>query len=65
MEIEDIDVELEVKFLESVLIMYALGRELSMNTIKQFMSKFWNFVKLPYMYYHKKGYFFTKIPLFQ
>ncbi|CAK8573801.1 unnamed protein product [Lathyrus sativus] len=38
-QIEEEDVEKEVKFWESALIMYALGVDLSMNAVKQFMSK--------------------------
>lgn len=33
-EVEDINVESEVNFLESSLIMYVLGRNLSMNAVK-------------------------------
>lgn len=33
------DIELEVKFWESALIMYVLGDDPSMNAVKQFMMK--------------------------
>ncbi|CAK8532570.1 unnamed protein product [Lathyrus sativus] len=64
-DIEDSDVESEVKYLESALIMYALGRELSINAVKNFMSKFWNFVKLSNIFYHEKGYFLLKFHSFR
>lgn len=51
------DIVEEVKFWETSLIMYVVGGDLSMNMVKQFMSKHWNFVKLPDMYYNNKGYF--------
>jgi hypothetical protein len=38
-EIENSDIESEVKFWESSLIMYVLGSELSMSAVKQFMIK--------------------------
>lgn len=37
--------------------MYTLGKDLSMNAVKQYMIKFSNFIKLPEMYYHDDGYF--------
>lgn len=42
-EIEEEDIESESKFWESSLILYVLGRDLSMNAMKQFMMKAWNF----------------------
>ncbi|CAI8613593.1 unnamed protein product [Vicia faba] len=42
------------KLWDSSLIMYVLGGELSMNEVKQFMLKMWNFVKLPDMYYNEE-----------
>ncbi|CAK8571678.1 unnamed protein product [Lathyrus sativus] len=51
-QIEEEDVEKEVKFWESALIMSALGVDISMNAVKQFMSKSWNFVKLPDIFYN-------------
>ncbi|CAK8566993.1 unnamed protein product [Lathyrus sativus] len=56
-QIEEADVEAEVKLWESALIMYALGVDLSMNTVKQFMSRTWNFVTLPEMFYNEEGFF--------
>ncbi|CAK8567492.1 unnamed protein product [Lathyrus sativus] len=38
-QIEEEDVEKEVKFWKSALIMYVLSVDLSMNAVKQFMSK--------------------------
>lgn len=40
--------------------MLALGQELSMNGVKQFMEKVWNFVSLPDLYYHEEGYFIAR-----
>lgn len=34
-------------------IMYALGDELSMNTLREFMINSWNFVTLPELYYNE------------
>ncbi|CAK8563489.1 unnamed protein product [Lathyrus sativus] len=59
-QIEEEDVEKEVKFWESALIMYALGVDLSMNAVKQFMSKNWNFVKFPDMFYNEEGFFILR-----
>lgn len=42
--IKVIDVESEVKFWESSLIMYVLGKDLSMNVVKHFMFHFWDFI---------------------
>lgn len=39
-EIEDADIEFELMFWDSTLIMYALGKELSMNAVKNYTSKF-------------------------
>ncbi|CAK8569332.1 unnamed protein product [Lathyrus sativus] len=64
-QIEEEDVEKEVKFWESALIMYALGVDLSMNAVKQFMSKSWNFVKLPDMFYNEEGFFILRFHSFQ
>lgn len=59
-EIEDEEIDSEIKFWESALIMYVIGREISMNVVKQFMEKNWNFVKLPYLYYNEEGYFIMR-----
>ncbi|XP_058759181.1 uncharacterized protein LOC131632453 [Vicia villosa] len=40
--------------------MYVLGNDLSMNAVKQFMLRTWNFVKLPELFYHDDGYFLMK-----
>ncbi|XP_058750187.1 uncharacterized protein LOC131623206 [Vicia villosa] len=55
-EIDESDIENEVKFWDSTLAMYVLGGDLSMNIIKQFMMMMWNFVKPPDMYYNEEGY---------
>lgn len=59
-EIEEEGILSELKYWETTLIMYVLGRELSMNAVKQYMMKFWSFVQLPEMYYHEDGYFMLK-----
>ncbi|CAK8537211.1 unnamed protein product [Lathyrus sativus] len=58
--IEDEDVATELKFWENSLIMYVLGGDLSMNTVKNFMERMWNFIKLPDIHYHEEGYFILK-----
>lgn len=54
-EIKGEDIESEVKFWESPLTMYVLGGELSMNMVKQYMMKSWNFVQFPCMFYYDEG----------
>lgn len=54
--IEEADIEQEVKYWESTLIMYVIGGDLSMNAVKQYMMKFLNFVQLPDMIYNEEGY---------
>jgi hypothetical protein len=58
--IDEEDVESEVRYWESSLILYAMGEDLSMNMVKTFMEKMWNFVKLPDMHYHDDGYFILR-----
>ena len=55
-EIEEADIEQEVKYWETTLIMYVIGGDLSMNVVKQYMMKFLNFVQLPDMLYNEEGY---------
>lgn len=64
-DIEEADVESEVKFWEYAHIIYALGRYLSMNVVKQYMSKLWNFIQLLDMFYHENGYFLLKFHSFK
>lgn len=64
-DIEEADVEPEVKFWEYAHIIYALGRYLSMNIVKQYMSKLWNFIQLLDMFYHENGYFLLKFHSFK
>ncbi|XP_058784781.1 uncharacterized protein LOC131659638 [Vicia villosa] len=59
-KIEDADIESEVQYWETALILYAMGEELSMNVVKNFMERTWNFVKLPDMFYHEEGYFILR-----
>ncbi|CAJ2662985.1 unnamed protein product [Trifolium pratense] len=64
-EIDAADIASEVKFWETSLIMYVLGGDLSMTAVKQFMTKFWNFAKLPDMFYNEEGYFILRFHSFQ
>ncbi|XP_058761495.1 uncharacterized protein LOC131634890 [Vicia villosa] len=59
-EIEDDDIATEVKYWENALILYAMGEDLSMHMVKNFMEKAWNFIKLPELYYHDEGYFIIR-----
>lgn len=59
-EIVPEDIMSELQFWEDTVIMYVLGRDLSMNAVKQFMIRYWNFVKLPELFYHDDGYFLMK-----
>lgn len=58
--IDEEDIVSEKKFWENALVMYVLGGELSMNGVKHFITKAWNFVQLPAIYYHDDGYFLLK-----
>jgi len=55
--IEDENIESELKFWDTTLIMYVLGADMSMHSVNHFMMQNWNFVPLPDMYYHDEGYF--------
>ncbi|XP_058776932.1 uncharacterized protein LOC131651274 [Vicia villosa] len=59
-EIELEDVELEIRYWDTALIMYAIGRNLSMNIVKNYMRKMWSFVALPEMFYNEEGYFIMR-----
>lgn len=63
--IEDDDIRSEVKFWESSLILYAMGADLSMNAVKNFMTRSWNFVQLPDMYFNDEGYFILRFKSFR
>ncbi|CAK8532363.1 unnamed protein product [Lathyrus sativus] len=63
-QIEEDDVSSEVKFWESSLILYAMGADLSMNAVKDFMTRSWNFVQLPDMYFNDEGYFILRFKSF-
>ncbi|CAI8611328.1 unnamed protein product [Vicia faba] len=54
------DVEKELMYWKNSAIMYVLGKDLSMNAVKQFMMRYWNFVQLPQLFYHDEGYFLMK-----
>lgn len=59
-EIKEDDITSEVRYWETTLVMYAMGEYLSMNTVKNYTIKMWNFVKLLEMYYHDDGYFILR-----
>ncbi|XP_058733337.1 uncharacterized protein LOC131604942 [Vicia villosa] len=59
-EIREKDVELELLYWDSTLILYALGGDINMNMLKHYMERIWNFVQLPDMVYHEEGYFILK-----
>ncbi|XP_058733155.1 uncharacterized protein LOC131604751 [Vicia villosa] len=59
-EIEEKDIESELRYWDSALILYALGGDISMNMLKHFMERMWNFVQLPEMVYQEEGYFILK-----
>ncbi|CAK8542502.1 unnamed protein product [Lathyrus sativus] len=63
-QIEEDDVSSEVKFWESSLILYAMRADLSMNAVKNFMTRSWNFVQLPDMYFNDEGYFILRFKSF-
>ncbi|CAK8538006.1 unnamed protein product [Lathyrus sativus] len=63
-QIEEDDVSSEIKFWESSLILYAMGADLSMNAVKNFMTRTWNFVQLPDMYFNDEGYFILRFKSF-
>ncbi|XP_058726185.1 uncharacterized protein LOC131597508 [Vicia villosa] len=58
--IEEDDVASEIHFWANSLILYAFGEDLSMNMVKNYMAKTWNFVKLPNLYYNDDGYFILR-----
>ncbi|XP_058775608.1 uncharacterized protein LOC131649881 [Vicia villosa] len=59
-EIDYNDIRSEVNFWENSLFMYVIGKDPSMNGVKQFMLKFWNFVQTPELFYNDEGYFIMK-----
>lgn len=59
-EIEAEDIASELLFWENAMILYVLGGSLSMNMLKNYMVKMWNFVILPDMLYHDDGYFLLR-----
>ncbi|XP_058757392.1 uncharacterized protein LOC131630645 [Vicia villosa] len=63
-EIEVSDIESELNFWASALILYVIGGDLSMNALKNFMIKSWNFVPLPDMYFNEEGYFILRFNSF-
>ncbi|CAK8530536.1 unnamed protein product [Lathyrus sativus] len=59
-DIEQEDIETEIRFWDNAIILYVVGDDLSMNTVKNFMQRTWNFVKIPDLYYHDDGYFLLR-----
>ncbi|CAI8588930.1 unnamed protein product [Vicia faba] len=58
--IEEHDVISKRKLWENGLIMYTLGRDLTVNVVKKYMISTWNFVALPDLYYNDEGYFIIR-----
>ncbi|XP_058775452.1 uncharacterized protein LOC131649713 [Vicia villosa] len=58
--IEEDDVASEIHSWANSLILYAFGEDLSINMVKNYMAKTWNFVKLPDLYYNDDGYFILR-----
>lgn len=59
-EIESSDTISETDYWKNGLILFAIGEELSMNAIKQFIGRAWRFVAMPEIYYHEDGYFIVR-----
>lgn len=49
-----------MEFWDNTLILFALGDNISMNVVKEFMEKIWSFVSLPELYYNNVGYFIMR-----
>ncbi|XP_058775480.1 uncharacterized protein LOC131649739 [Vicia villosa] len=58
--IEAEDVASETIYWENALIMYVLGGNLTMNGVKNFMMRVWNFAALPELYYNEEGFFIIR-----
>ncbi|CAK8535666.1 unnamed protein product [Lathyrus sativus] len=59
-DIEQEDIETELRFWDNALILYVVGDNLSLNTMKNFMRRMWNFIKIPDLYYHDDRYFLLR-----
>ncbi|CAK8543756.1 unnamed protein product [Lathyrus sativus] len=59
-DIEQEDIETEIQFWDNALIFYVVGGDLSMNMVKNFMQRMWNFMKMPDLYYHDDDYFLLR-----
>ncbi|CAK8560653.1 unnamed protein product [Lathyrus sativus] len=59
-DIEQEDIETELRFWDNALILYVVGDDLSMNTMKNFIQRMWNFIKMPDLYYHDDEYFLLR-----
>lgn len=58
--INEADIADELLYWDNVVILFALGENLSMHAVKKFMETTWNFVSLPELYYNEAGFFFVK-----
>lgn len=63
--IEDTNVAKELELWENAVILFALGETLTMNAVRKFMEKTWNFVALPELYYNKAGYFIVRFKSYE
>ncbi|XP_058766287.1 uncharacterized protein LOC131639859 [Vicia villosa] len=59
-EIEIEDMESEIRYWDTALIMYAIRGNLSMHPVKNYMRKMWSFVQFPEIFYNEEGYFILK-----
>lgn len=51
------DVEMEIEFYKTWLMLFAARKELSIYGVKESMAKIWNSVSLPNLFYHDEGFF--------
>lgn len=56
-KIDEAHVESESQFWNNSFIMYVLGEDLSMHTVKNYTLKMWNHVQLSDMYFYDECYF--------
>lgn len=59
-EIQDEDIETELEFWKNALIMYVADNSLSMNAVKNFMTKIWSSIALPELYFNGDGFFIIR-----
>lgn len=58
--IDEDDVQSELIFWKHTLVLYYIGKDLSMNAVKQFIMKVWDDVQMPKIFYNEDGYFLLK-----